>query len=75
MTTARQNERDDEAQEIRVDGHALEEVHQFKYLGALMNEEVTSTTEIRTRLAIATAQMAKFNHVWRSREVREKTKI
>ncbi|XP_072163222.1 uncharacterized protein [Diadema setosum] len=75
MTTSRQNKQDDEAREIFVDGHALEEVHQCKYLGAMMNEEATSTTEMKTRMAMATALLAKMNHVWRSREVREKTKI
>ena len=76
LTTSRQHERDEVAEvEILVDGHALEEVQQFKYLDAVMNEDATSTTEIRTRLAIATAQMAKLNHIWKCIEVREKTKI
>ena len=76
LTTSRQHERDEVAEvEMLVDGHALGEVQQFKNLGAVMNEDPTSNTEIRTRLAIATAQMAKLNHIWKCREVREKTKI
>ena len=76
LTTSRQQERDEVAEvEMLVDGHAIEEVQQFKYLGAVMNEDATSTTEIRTRLAIATAPMAKLNHIWKCREVREKMKI
>eukprot|EP00794_Sanderia_malayensis_P013516 gene13516-biopygen10785 len=40
-----------------------------------MNEDATSSTEIKTRLAMATSQMAKLNHIWKSREVGDKTKI
>ena len=40
LTTSRQQERDEVAEvEMLVDGHAIEEVQQFKYLGAVMNED------------------------------------
>eukprot|EP00794_Sanderia_malayensis_P008574 gene8574-biopygen6861 len=75
LTTSRQTERNETEEKVMIDGNELEEVHQFKYLGAVMNEEATSSTEIKTRLAMVTSQMVKLNHIWKSREVGDKTKI
>ena len=38
----------------------------FKYLGATLSKDGTSTTEIRTRIAAATAAMARLTRVWKS---------
>ena len=75
LTTSRQTECNQDEVEVLMDGHALEEVQQFKYLGVMMNEEVTLTNEIKVQLAIATTQMAKLTHIWKNREVDDKIKI
>eukprot|EP00794_Sanderia_malayensis_P009660 gene9660-biopygen7980 len=45
--------------QIKVGDVELEEVKSFQYLGSTLNESVTSETEIKKRLAIATNQLAK----------------
>ena len=60
---------------IVMNGETLEEVKEFKYLGALINSEGTSAKEIKTRLAIALASMAKLTNIWKSRDIKMSTKI
>ena len=61
--------------EIYMNGQQLEEVDAFKYLGATLTKDGRSTTEVKTRLAIATSAMAKLNKIWRSREISFPTKM
>ena len=61
--------------EIFMNGQKLEEVDAFKYLGATLTKDGRSTSEIKTRLAIATSAMAKLNKIWKSREISIPTKI
>eukprot|EP00794_Sanderia_malayensis_P009858 gene9858-biopygen8121 len=53
----------------------LEEVTSFQYLGFTLNESVTSETEIKKRLAIATNQLAKLTRVWNSSAISTAIKI
>ena len=61
--------------QIIMNGQQLEEVMAFKYLGATLTKDGRSTAEIKTRLAIATASMAKLNKIWSSKDVSFSTKI
>jgi hypothetical protein len=45
----------------------LEEVDTFKYLGSTLTKDGRSTTEIKTRLAIATSAMGKMSKIWKRR--------
>ena len=47
----------------------------FKYLGAMLTKDGRSTAEIKTRLAIATASMAKLYKIWSSKDIIFATKI
>lgn len=60
---------------IFMNGQQLEEVANFKYLGATLTKDGRSTTEIKTRLAMATSAMAKLNNIWKSREISFSTKF
>ena len=51
---------------ITLDGEQLEDVNSFKYLGANLPRDGSSSTEIRTRIAVATAAMAKLSRIWKS---------
>ncbi|GFR63888.1 hypothetical protein ElyMa_005493500 [Elysia marginata] len=48
------------------DDEPLELVHKFKYLGACLHEDGSSTVEVRTRIALATAAFAKLGKIWKS---------
>ena len=61
--------------EIQMNGEILEEVDNFKYLGAIINKEGNSTQEIKTRLAIAIAAMTKLSKIWNSSVISTRTKI
>ena len=59
---------------ITVNGTQLETVSQFKYLGAIINEE-GSKTEILARAAQASTAMAKLKAIWRDKNLSLKTKV
>ena len=54
---------------IRMNGEHLEEVDNFKYLGATITKDGRSTTEVKTRLAMATSSMARLFKIWHSKEI------
>ena len=74
MVTSRQGNKDTD-KDIKVNIITLETVESFKYLGSILNEEATSLAEIKTRLAIATAQVTKLNNIWNNKKIQLKTKI
>ena len=51
---------------ITMDDEPLESVPKFKYLGATLHEDGSSTVEVRTRIALATAAFAKLGKIWKS---------
>lgn len=55
--------------DVRNGDQVLEEVGTFKHIGAIMNEEPTSQNETKTRLVIATLQLAKLNDVSKSKSI------
>ena len=58
-----------------MNGEILEEVSNFKYLGALINKEGTSLQEVKTRLAIALAAITKLSKIWQSKKINISTKV
>ena len=50
-------------------------MQEFKYLGAIINNERTTTKEVKTRLAIALSSMATLTNIWKSRQIGTRTKI
>ena len=71
----RVNSGDNTTVQISMNGQQLEEVMAFKYLGATLTKDGRSTAEIKIRLAIATASMAKLNKIWSSEDISFSTKI
>ena len=69
------NSGDNTTAQISMNGQELEEVMAFKYLGAMLTKDGRSTEDIKIRLAIATASMAKLNKIWSSKDVNFPTKI
>ena len=63
------NSRNDTSCNINIEGQALEEVNSFKYLGATLTKDGRSTTEIKTRIAMATSALARLDKIWKSREM------
>ena len=60
--------------DIIMNGERLEEVNSFKYLGATLTKDGSSTAEIRIRIATATAAMARLDRVWKSSNISFPTK-
>ena len=58
-----------QAPKIMMYGKALENVSNFKYLGATLSDDATSKKEICIRLATATSVMVKLEKIWRSKEI------
>ena len=54
---------DDIRTNITMNGEPLEEVHQFKYLGATLSNDGGSTAEVCIRIAPATAAMTRLERV------------
>ena len=50
---------------ISMNGQKLEEVTSFKYLGANLCKDGTSSAEVRIRVASTMAAMARLNRIWR----------
>ena len=63
------NSGDNTTVQISMNGQQLKEVMAFKYLGATLKKDGRSTAEIKIRLAIATASMAKLNKMWSSKDL------
>ena len=60
--------------DLRVDGQKLETVHSFKYLGAIVTDE-GSKPEVLSRIAQATAALAKLRHIWNDQNITLGSKI
>ena len=58
-----------ESPKIMMYGKALDNVSNFKYLGATLSDDAPSKKEIRIRLVTATSVMVKLEKIWRSKEI------
>ena len=59
---------------IQVDGQDLKSTNSFKYLGAIVTDE-GSKPEILSRIAQATAALAKLKPIWKDKNLSTKSKI
>ena len=59
---------------IKVKGHNLETVTNFKYLGAIVTDEGTKR-EVLTRIARATSPLTELKTVWKDRKITSKHRI
>jgi exonuclease III len=68
------NSTNDTSADITMNGEKLEEVSKFKYLGATLSKDGTSTAEVRIRIATATSAMARLSRLWTSSAISFSTK-
>lgn len=66
---------DGDLSQVKVDGTSLEEVDQFKYLGATISHDARCEKEIKRRLAIANKKMVDMKYIWSTRSLSLRTKI
>ena len=59
---------------LHIAGNTLDEVHNFKYLGAIISEE-GSKPEVLARIAQATAALSSLKKIWRDRNITLRSKI
>ena len=59
---------------IQLYGEKLEEVDQFKYIGATITKDGSSESDIKIRLAQATSAMVRLTTIWNSKYIRFKIK-
>ena len=69
------NSKDNIRTNITMQGEQLEEVDSFKYLGAILTKDGRSTSEIRTRIAMAANALARLDEIWKSKEIWFPTKF
>ena len=60
--------------EIKIKGQRLEEVENFKYLGAIISNE-GSKPEILSRIAQATAALSRLKIIWRDKNISLASKV
>ena len=57
---------EDTVVDIKMSGSQLERVDRFKYLGAYLTRDGTSTNEIKVRTGTATSAMTRLTRMWKS---------
>ena len=60
--------------EIKIKGQRLEEVENFKYLGAIISDE-GSKPEILSRIAQTTAALSRLNIIWKDKNISLASKV
>ena len=60
--------------EFTVRGERLEIVHQFKFLGSLINTQSSCKEEIRCRTTLGRAAMNGLKHIWKDRDINTQLK-
>ena len=68
------NSRNDTSADIIMNGQKLEEVNNFKYLGATLSKDGSCTAEVRIRIATAMAAMSRLSRLWKSSNISFTTK-
>ena len=64
-----------EVQNISCDGKEVQQVSQFKYLGAIITEEADCKTEVNSRLGQGRGVIKKLTKIWKSRSISVKSKL
>ena len=75
VVTPRNKEDTDAKLNIKIGDIKLQQVREFKYLGAYLTEDNTSNREVKTRLAIATQQLSKMKKIWKCRSISLRNKV
>ena len=60
---------------VRIDGKELETVSKVVYLGGTVTQEGGSDEDIKSRLGKARAAFSKFRNIWKSSQLKLKTKL
>ena len=60
--------------EIKIKGQRLEEVENFKYLGAIISNE-GSKPEILSRIALTTAALSRLKIIWKDKNISLASKV
>ena len=63
-STAMTESTSDIGADTNMSGRKLEAVASLKYLGAILCKDLTCSAEIRIRIALAMAAMARLNRIW-----------
>ena len=61
--------------DIKIDGKTLEQVENFIYLGGVISEVPSSESDIKRRVGLAMGSMQKLNPIWKSKDIRNSTKL
>ena len=69
------NTSDARSEIIIMNQQQLEEVKNFKYLGAILSADGVCKAEIRARIGTAMAAMARLNRIWSSKSISLPTKL
>ena len=60
---------------VKAKGKDLEQVSEFKYLGAPITENAASEKEVKNRVGIGVSTLAEMNTIWRAKKLKIKGKI
>ena len=61
--------------EVQVNGEELETVSKFVYLGGTVTQEGGSDEDIKSRLGKARAAFSKLGNIWKSSQLKLRTKL
>ena len=64
-----------EVASMTVNGHILEQVSSFVYLGAVFTDDSDCSKDIRKRLAMERTAMQSLSKIWKSKHMSRPTKI
>ena len=60
---------------ISIQGKTLNQVQSFTYLGGVINDDATSSHDIKRRIGLAMGGMQKLSVIWRAKEISLPTKM
>ena len=60
---------------IKLDDTSLDQVNRFKYLGVTLTPSNDSTSEIKSRLLLASTALGKLQKVWSDKDITLSTKL
>ena len=60
---------------VKAKGKDLEQVSEFKYLGAPITENAASEKEVKNRVGSGVSTLAEMNTIWRAKKLKIKGKI
>ena len=60
---------------IKLDDTSLDQVNRFKYLGVVLTPSNDSTSEIKSRLLLASTALGKLQKVWSDKDIKLSTKL